>query len=171
MAGVNQTVDTALHLALYGGKWKIAKKILEEFKNRCDFNAMNSLNETPLHLAAKLESCPNKLFQILSSRSDAEKVTIADYFGYTPLHYAADVRLPKQKKIKLLLDRGAGINYKTKKGYTPYTAVHFALWHKSVAVAVKMLNHVELLDGREVKVADVNSKFESTSQLTNRVLF
>ncbi|EFX79382.1 hypothetical protein DAPPUDRAFT_319693 [Daphnia pulex] len=29
VAGANQTGDTALHLALYGGKWKTAKKILE----------------------------------------------------------------------------------------------------------------------------------------------
>jgi ankyrin repeat protein len=113
------------------------------------------LNETPLHLAAKLESCSINKFEALLSRIDPEKVlNIADHFGYTPLHYAVDVRLPNEKKIKLLLDKGADINSKTKKGYT---ALHFALWHKSATVTMELLSHVKLVDGKDVEDADVNS--------------
>lgn len=154
VTSVNQTGDTVLHCALYGGKWKAVQKILEEFSTNCDFNALNSLNETPLHLAAKLESCSINKFEALLSRIDPEKVNIADHFGYTPLHYAVDVRLPNQKKIKLLLDKGADINSKTKKGYT---ALHFALWHKSATVTEELLSHVKLVDGKDVEDADVNS--------------
>ncbi|EFX78120.1 hypothetical protein DAPPUDRAFT_246431 [Daphnia pulex] len=155
VTSVNQTGDTVLHCALYGGKWKAAKKILEEFSTNCDFNALNSLNETPLYLAAKLESCSINKFEALLSRIDPEKVlNIPDLFGYTPLHYAVDVRLPNEKKMKLLLDKGADINSKTKKGYT---ALHFALWHKSATVTEELLSHVKLVDGKDVEDADVNS--------------
>jgi ankyrin repeat protein len=113
------------------------------------------LNETPLHLAAKLESCSINKLEALLNRINPEKVlNIPDLFGYTPLHYAVDVRLPNEKKIKLLLDKGADINSKTKKGYT---ALHFALWHKSATVTIELLSHVKLVDGKDVEDADVNS--------------
>ena len=57
ITGVNQTGDTSVHLSLYGGKWKIAKKMLEEKTNKLNLNATNSLQESPMHLASKLESC------------------------------------------------------------------------------------------------------------------
>ena len=50
--GVNQTKDTALHLALHGAKWTVVDKILSDSTND-DVNSINSLGETPLHLAAK----------------------------------------------------------------------------------------------------------------------
>ena len=58
--GVNGTGDTALHLALYGEKWGIAEKILNRMKDD-EVNLTNSLGETPLHLAAKL-NCAIGLF-------------------------------------------------------------------------------------------------------------
>jgi ankyrin repeat protein len=164
ITGVNQTGDTSVHLSLYGGKWKIAKKMLEDNTNQLNLNAINSLKESPIHLAAKLESCPMKLFEILLNQMDPEKLNIIDHCGYAPLHYAADVRVPNEKKIKLLLARGADINFKSKKGLESrkgFTALHYVLWHnqsKATVIALQaLLSHVKLQDdGSYVEEADVN---------------
>jgi ankyrin repeat protein len=166
ITGVNQTGDTSVHLSLYGGKWEIAKKMLEDDDdptNQLNLNAINSLQESPIHLAAKLESCPMKLFEILLNRMDPETLNIIDHFGYAPLHYAADVRLPNEKKIKLLLARGADINFKSKKGFT---ALQYVLWHnqsKATVIALQaLLSHVKLQDdGSYVEEADVNLEDKS----------
>ena len=155
ITGVNLKDDTALHLSLYGGKWKIAKKMLEEKTNKLNLNATNSLQESPMHLASKLESCPMKLFEILLNRMHPETLNTIDHCGYAPLHYAADVRVPNEKKIKLLLARGADINFKSRKGFT---ALQYVLWHhQSKAAVMALLSHVKRQDdGSYVEDADVN---------------
>jgi ankyrin repeat protein len=159
ITGVNLKDDTALHLSLYGGKWKIAKKMLGDNTNKLDLNAINFLKESSMHLASKLESCPIKLFKILLNRMDPEKLSIIDHFGYAPLHYAVDVRLPNEKKMKLLLARGADINFKSRRGFS---ALLFALWHKSKAAVITLLSHVKRQDdGSFIEDADVNLKDNS----------
>ena len=49
--GTNKSGDTALHLALFGEKWEIAKKISSQLNNY-NANMINSRGLTPLHLAA-----------------------------------------------------------------------------------------------------------------------
>jgi hypothetical protein len=66
---VNHTNGTVLHLALYGEKWAVVEKILDEWDG--DINTTNSLGETPLHLATKLK-CRNQLFDKLLSKANSE---------------------------------------------------------------------------------------------------
>jgi ankyrin repeat protein len=100
---VNPTGDTALHLALYGGRgrWKIAEKILNRFENY-DVNITNFGGDTPLHLAAKL-NCEIGLFTKILNRTNSENVNKTDENGNTALHYAIDEE--SETKVEELLAR------------------------------------------------------------------
>ncbi|EFX78135.1 hypothetical protein DAPPUDRAFT_320614 [Daphnia pulex] len=146
---VNETGDTALHLALHGAKWQIAKRILSE--NYA--NSVNSLGEIPLHIAAKSKGKMG-LFKKILNQTKSESVDKVDKDGFTPLHWATFVNPLRNDKIKLLLDKGANINAQdTSDGNTP---LHFALMLQSITVTEILLKYISTNVGD--KVLDVNIK-------------
>ena len=114
---VNPTNGTVLHLALYGEKWAVVEKILDEWDG--DINTTNSLGETPLHLATKLK-CRNQLFDKLLSKANSEiEVDLVDVCGSTPLHWALSERSPSKFKIKMYLEKSANLNQTDSNGNIP----------------------------------------------------
>jgi ankyrin repeat protein len=114
---VNHTNGTVLHLALYGEKWAVVEKILDEWDG--DINTTNSLGETPLHLATKLK-CRNQLFDKLLSKANSEiEVDLVDVCGSTPLHWALSERSPSKFKIKMYLEKSANLNQTDSNGNIP----------------------------------------------------
>ncbi|EFX63074.1 hypothetical protein DAPPUDRAFT_335973, partial [Daphnia pulex] len=92
-----------LFIALFGNETPQTKFITEE-----SVNAVNSLGETPLHLAAKLSNCTTKTFQkLLDKVNNLEFLNEVDNYGYTALHWAFYTR--SLKKIKMLIKKGANI--------------------------------------------------------------
>jgi ankyrin repeat protein len=84
--GVNQTGDTALHWALYGGKGQTAKKILSQLKDY-DVNTTDCKGDTPLYLAIRLKREFDLIKKILA-RTNSESVNKHNEHGNTALHYA-----------------------------------------------------------------------------------
>jgi ankyrin repeat protein len=121
MNGVNETGDTALHLSLYGEKWKIAEKILQTFED-FDVNSTNFLGETPLHLAAKLKS-EFGLFKKILNQTNSENVNKVDENGWTALHYAMDKQ--SETKVKELLNH-MHVDFNVQNNEDNCTALHLA---------------------------------------------
>lgn len=122
ITSVNGTGDQALHCAIYGEKWKVTKKILEEMKKlSMPIDATNFKGETALHLIAKL-TCPTRTFQKILEEFPLEKVNMADQNGCNALHWATKICSPE--KIKFLVKKGADIDAKTVDGHA---AIHLAL--------------------------------------------
>jgi ankyrin repeat protein len=124
ITGVNRDKmdNTALHFALYGGKWQVANKILKKMKKlSIPVDAVNEMGETSLHVIAKL-TCPIKTFEKILKRIPQDKIDMIDQQGLAPLHWATIIG--SLQKIKLLLKKGANINAQTKDGHT---ALHLAL--------------------------------------------
>jgi ankyrin repeat protein len=104
--GVNNiTNDTALHLAMRGGKWEIVKEIFD--KQKSNINSINSSKETPLHLAAQLQKCNIDLFQKILKEANTDIINKVDAKGYEPLHWAIHAR--SLDKTKELLKKGAKV--------------------------------------------------------------
>ncbi len=123
--GVNTTGDTAMHLALYGEKWNVAKKILKEFPNY-DVNVTNSCGHLPFYLAVKFK-CKRVLLKTILDRTNPEnlKKPIEPYGEEPALHVAI-----KDKSttivVELLKHKDVDVNLKD---VNNYTALHFAtLW-------------------------------------------
>jgi ankyrin repeat protein len=91
-----------LFIALFGNETQQTKFITKE-----SANAVNSLGETPLHLAAQLLSCTTRTFQKLLENTETENVNKIDKVGYTPLHWA--FYFGSLEEIKMLIDKGADI--------------------------------------------------------------
>jgi ankyrin repeat protein len=123
ITSVNGTGDTALHCAIYGEKWKVTKKILEEMEKLAMpvVDAINHMGETALHLITKL-TCPIETFKNILGKIPREKVDKADKNGCNAFHWATIICSPK--KMKLLLKKGADIDAKTVDGHA---AIHLAL--------------------------------------------
>ncbi|XP_046647767.1 serine/threonine-protein phosphatase 6 regulatory ankyrin repeat subunit B-like [Daphnia pulicaria] len=86
IGGVNQSGDTALHWALYGGKGQTAKKILSQLKNY-DVNTTDCKGDTPLYLAIRLKREFDLIKKILA-RTNSENVNKHNEHGNTALHFA-----------------------------------------------------------------------------------
>ncbi len=99
--GVNQTRDTALHLALYGEKKKIAEKILNQFPD-FNVNVTNFGGDTPLHLAVKFR-CRIKLIKKILARMNSENVNKHNKNGDTALHVAIQDKF--KTAVNILLKR------------------------------------------------------------------
>jgi ankyrin repeat protein len=123
--GVNQTGDTALHLALYGEKWDVAERILSQLKI-IDVIVTNAFGETALHLAVH-PKCKMVLIKKILARMNSESVNAQDEYGRTAL----DVAIYNQSEIavRVLLKRDdVDVNLKTNYNHT---ALHYAsVWKK-----------------------------------------
>jgi hypothetical protein len=99
--GVNQTGDSALHLALYGEKWNVAERILDQFPDY-DVNVTNSKGDTPLHLAVH-PKCKRVLIKKILARMNSKSVNAQNVNGWTALHLAIYNR--SEIAVKELLKR------------------------------------------------------------------
>lgn len=158
VTGVNQTGDTALHLAMRGGKWEIVKKIFDEKKS--NINAINSSGETPLHLAAQLRKCEFKLFENLLQEADSKIINSVDAKGYNPLHWAIHAR--SLDKIKELLKKGANVN---NQGLSP---LHLAVQRWSNSPDNKIAEIFELLVVQNK--ADIQAKDKYGNSVLNTAI-
>ena len=115
--GVNKTGDNTALPYLYGEKWNIVEKILNQFEDD-DYNTANSLGETPpLILAAKFK-CEDKLFTKILQRTNPENINAQDESGFTALHWAIDEK--SETKVKELLNhKDVDVNIKDFYDYTP----------------------------------------------------
>jgi ankyrin repeat protein len=119
--GVNQSGDTALHLALEGGKGQTAKKILSHLKEY-DVNTTDSKGYTPLHLAIRLQREFDDLIKKILARTNSESVNTQDKYGNTALHFA--ILSQSKAVVELLLKRkDVDVNVKNNDNHT---ALHFA---------------------------------------------
>ncbi len=126
--GVNQTGDSALHLALNGEKWDVAEKILDQFPDY-DVNASNSLGYTPLHLAVH-PKCKMVLIKKILARTNSENVNAQKVNGWTALHDAIDNQ--SEIAVKELLKRDhVDVNLKNNNNGI---ALHFACLWKNIPV-------------------------------------
>jgi ankyrin repeat protein len=113
--------DTALHLFLYEEEWKLAEEILNQFESY-DVNITNSLEDTPLLLAARL-NCEFGLFKKIVNRTNSENVNKADGTGNTALHYAMYNK--SEIKVKELLNH-KDVDVNVKNNEDNRTALHLA---------------------------------------------
>ncbi|KAJ0988845.1 hypothetical protein J5N97_007201 [Dioscorea zingiberensis] len=84
----------------------------------------NFMLQTPLHLAAGHNN--SKIVKFLLEWQGTEKIELeaTNMFGETPLHAAA--KNGCNESTQILLEHGAFLGAKTKKGLTP---LHLAVWH------------------------------------------
>jgi E3 ubiquitin-protein ligase mind-bomb len=144
---VNQTGDTALHLALYGQKWDVAEKILDQFPDY-DVNVTNSKGYTPLHLAVH-PKCKMVLIEKILARMNSESVNTQDERGWTALHDA--IRNQSEIAVKELLKRDdVDVNLKNNNNVI---ALHYACFWKNMPI--------ELFTKILEKSADVNAQGEN----------
>ncbi|KAF4448616.1 ankyrin repeat-containing protein [Fusarium austroafricanum] len=132
-------IDTALHLASNNGYKKFIERLL---KLGANVHAVNSLEQTPLHVASE-----NVVQVLLNAGANLEAKTKA---GITPLLYAS--RTAKLDTIRVLVSSRADILAQTEKGSN---ALHLAL--KSRYDNVKLITQIVefLLDnGAEAAKAD-----------------
>jgi ankyrin repeat protein len=126
--GVNQTGDTALHLALYGEKWDVAEKILDQFPDY-DVDDTNSKGCTPLHVAVH-PKCKMDLIKKILARMNSESVNAQDERGWTALHDAIDNQ--SEIAVKEMLKRDdVDVNLKNNNNVT---ALHFACLWKNIPI-------------------------------------
>jgi ankyrin repeat protein len=113
--GVNQTGDSALHLALHGEKWDVAERILDQFPDY-DVNVTNYKGETPLHLAVH-PKCKMVLIKKILARTNSENVNAQDEDGNTALLYA--MSFDSKIAVKELLKRkDVDVNLKNNRNIT-----------------------------------------------------
>jgi ankyrin repeat protein len=116
LASVNSIGDSALHLALYGGKWRIAMEILKKMKKlSMPVDITNRKGETIIHVIAKL-ACPPTIFAEILDAIPKEKGGMTDDEGFNALHWATKIGSPR--KIKSLLENGADVNAESEDGDT-----------------------------------------------------
>jgi ankyrin repeat protein len=119
--GVNKMVDTVLHLFLYEEEWKLAEEILNRFENY-DVNITNSVGDTPLLLAARL-NCEFGLFKKIVNRTNSGNFNKTDGNGCTTLHYAMYNK--SENKIEELLNH-KDVDVNVKNNEDNRTALHLA---------------------------------------------
>jgi ankyrin repeat protein len=123
ISGVNQTGDSALHLALYGEKWNVAEKILDEFPDY-DVNVTNTLGHFPFYLAVRLDCKMVLMKKILAKTNELNVNKIINTTDEnTALHYAIENE-HKTLVEKLLKEEKVKVNCKNKKDQT---ALHLAV--------------------------------------------
>jgi ankyrin repeat protein len=146
--GVNQTDDTALHLALYGEKWDVAEKILDQFPDY-DVNVTNSEGYTPLHLAVH-PKCKMVLMKKILAKTNSENVNKPiDEYGQTALHLA--IYNQSEFAVKELLKRDdVDVNVKNNNNGT---ALHYACCRKNIPIDL----FTKILE----KSTDINAKDEN----------
>jgi ankyrin repeat protein len=124
--GVNQTGDTALHLALYGKKWDVAERILDQFPDY-DVNVTNSKGCTALHLAVH-PKCKMVLIKKILARMNSKSVNAQNVNGWTALHDA--IVNQSEIAVKVLLRRDdVDVNLKINNNVT---TLHFASTWKDI---------------------------------------
>jgi ankyrin repeat protein len=123
--GVNQTGDTALHLALYGKKWDVAEKILTAFQDY-DVNTTNSLGETALHLALQLQCKSNNLLGRILARTHSENINKSNGNGDLALHLVCKWKdMPSD--FRKILEKSSDVNAQDERGNT---ALHVAIFNQ-----------------------------------------
>jgi ankyrin repeat protein len=172
---INKTGGIKALPYLYGEKWDIVEKILNQFEDD-DFNTINSQGDTPLHLAAKLK-CEIGLFKKILNRTNPKNINKTDRNGWTALHSAIDKK-SKTKVKELLKHKDVDVNVKNDIKHTPlhlasswedipmdlfklilekskeinaqdkgeYTALHYAILYKSEMATKALLTHEDVDD-------------------------
>jgi ankyrin repeat protein len=146
--GINTTSDNTALPYLYGEKWDIVEKILNQFEDD-DYNTANSLGETPpLILAAKFK-CEDKLFTKILQRTNPENINAQDESGFTALHWAIDEK--SETKVKELLNH-KDVDFSVKNFYY-YTPLHWAclLWKDIPADLFKIIleKSTDVINGKD----------------------
>jgi ankyrin repeat protein len=110
-----------LHLFLYEEEWKLSEEILNRFESY-NVNITNSLEDTPLLLAARL-NCEFGLFKKIVNRTNSQNVNKVDGVGNTALHYAMYNK--SENKIEELLNH-KDVDVNVKNNEDNRTALHLA---------------------------------------------
>ncbi|MCP4440081.1 MAG: hypothetical protein GY810_14145 [Aureispira sp.] len=129
---------TAMSIACHAGEAKIIEIL---FKKGASFETVDKDGVTPLHLVAGSGRLDG--LEVFFKKAKVYKINAEDQFGWTPLHYLADIGGPI-KMATLLLENGANRKHKSTKdrgtgclkGSTPEAiALHWK--DKAMADAIK----------------------------------
>ena len=91
--------NTLLHFAAMGGHVEVVEMICSNYQGFVNVNVVNSLGETPLHVAAQFKAANAEMIKALCNFG--ADVTISDCFGDTALHFA--VLRDDEEKARALL--------------------------------------------------------------------
>ncbi len=131
-------------------------------------NHIDSKGQTPLHLAAKLDTLDptevvNKLF------SASAQINVVDHDGCTALHYA--LQYGNQSTIITLIKSGANVSAADKQGRT---ALHYALKYQTKSIIVALLKSgvdVDAIDNKEISALDYANEHRSLHVVCLLLLF
>jgi cytohesin len=113
----NSFGDTPLHNAVQGNNYNCVEVVELLLTNKANVNAANTNGDTPLLLAVQRESNRCRMAKLLLDYKADVNAKQKDNRGETPLHYAA-MRGDKEL-AELLLARGANVNARDGRGFTP----------------------------------------------------
>lgn len=122
---------TPLHEAVQCGTGKLGRVLMSLIDHGADIAAQGNGGETPLHLAL-LGDMSNIFLEMLIN---PKAIDLRDQLGQTPLHWAAQYAMERHNEdidprwihemglertsIEMLLDKGAAIETRDNKGWTP----------------------------------------------------
>ena len=120
----------------YGWKNFTVSKVEDCLKNGSPIIADVEGGESPLHIAAGVNSDPEVLLRLIRSGAEINGKTKK---GWTPLHSAARFN-PNPEILLTLIDAGANIDAKTKSGKT------FIYWMEKNSEIKKTIGYIELIN-------------------------
>ena len=120
----------------YGWKNFTVSKVEDCLKNGSPIIADVAGGESPLHIAAEVNSDPEVLLRLIRAGAEINGTTKK---GWTPLHSAARFN-PNPEILLTLIDAGANIDAKTKSGKT------FIFWMEKNSEIKKTIGYVELIN-------------------------
>jgi len=120
----------------YGWKNFNLSKVEECLKNGSPVVADIEGGESPLHIAAEVNSDPEILLSLIRAGAEINGKTSK---GWTPLHSAARFN-PNPEILLTLIDAGANIDAKTNSGKT------FIYWMEKNSKLKKTVGYIELLN-------------------------
>jgi ankyrin repeat protein len=164
--GVNQMGDTALHLALYGEKWDVAERILNQFPDY-DVNVTNSSKHSPFYLAVQLD-CKMTLMKKILAKTNSGNINKSNENRNV---FLIGLQYSVPNDSRYLSFDGIDIRGENKTGDTAlYLALYGEKWDKinqqndgdtALHYAIKKENKtlvVELLKEEKVEVNRKNKK-------------
>ncbi len=126
----NADGNTALHFAAKGGLTSVVAVLLD---HQADVDAKNNAGETPLAAIARTRAKRNSVEIPDMLLAHGASVNTIDFNGETPLF--ATVKHKQKELVKWLLENGAAVDIKNRKGLTPLDIIRRGRRKESAEIA------------------------------------